>query len=186
MMSEANTEIPQLQGRKSILPASSVDRRLISSAAKHATAQEMSDAVMGQLTPAQAIDRVKVLIESATIFDEIEDRKLLMWQMQEHLTWLSENRENDKVLSTIPRMFKLIGDLLEKSHMNVSDLSTKLARDHAEYFISGFMVGFEKMLKTYSEQNEIVIEEEDIMELAQLGVEASKGYIETVTQYDTV
>ena len=48
------------------------------------------------------------------------------------------------------------------------------------------MVGFEKMLKTYSEQNEIVIEEEDIMELAQLGVEASKGYIETVTQYDTV
>lgn len=165
----------------SILPASSIDRRLISLAAKHATPEEMSDGVLGKLTPAQAVDRVKSILSSKDVWTEMEERQLLMVQMQEHLAWLQKNRNNDKVLSSLPRMFKLIAEALDKSRINLDDVSGKLATEHANYFVSGFVLGFEKILKTLAEREDITIDEDDIQDLLEIGASASHDYVERVT-----
>lgn len=165
----------------SILPASSVDRRLISQAAKYATPQEMSDAVLGKLTPAQCLERVNTLLESKMVLDEVKERRLVLIQIAEWLDWLKGQRDNDKSWASINRAIKLLSDQVERSNINIADVSTKLAVDHARYFADGFMLGFEKVLRVLEERDEIVIEEDDIQDLVEIGIGASSEYLERVT-----
>lgn len=166
----------------SILPASSIDRRLLQAAAKYATAEEMSEAVLGRLTPAQCAERVHHLLTSKTILDEVQERRLLLIQMAEWLDWLKTQRDNPKSWAAISRTMKLLSDQVERSNINVSDVSTKLATEHARYFVDGFTLGFERVLKALGERDEIVIEEDEIQELLEIGAHASHEYIERVTQ----
>ena len=166
----------------SILPASSIDRRLLQAAAKYATAEEMSEAVLGRLTPAQCAERVHHLLTNKTILDEVQERRLLLIQMAEWLDWLKGQRDNPKSWAAISRSMKLLSDQIERSNVNVADISTKLATEHARMFIDGFTLGFEKVLKSLSEREEIVIEEDEIQELLEVGALASHEYIERVTQ----
>lgn len=165
----------------SILPSSSIDRRLIRAAAKYATPEEMSEAVMGKLTPAQCVDRVKTILESKTVFDEVQERRLLLVKMSEHLDWMHSQRENEKSWGAIARMYKVVSDQIERANINLTDVSTKLAADHAQYMVEGFMVGLERILKELREEREIVVDDEDVIELMQVGVNASQEYIERVT-----
>lgn len=128
--------VGMVEGTNSILPASSLDRRLISSAAKHHTPEQMSEAVLGKLTPAQCVDRVKVILSSRDVWTEIESRQLLMSQMQDHLTWLQENRENEKVLSSIPRMYKLVSESLDKSRINLDEVTNRINDTQARLLVS--------------------------------------------------
>jgi len=150
-------------------------------AAKYQSPQEMSEAVMGKLTPAQCVDRVKTILESKTMFDEVEERRILLIQMSEHLDWLKTQRNNEKSWSSIARMYKVVSDQIERANVNLTDVSTKLATDHAQYFIEGFMVGFEKMLKSIKETQEIEIDDEEVVELMQVGAAASQEYVDRVT-----
>lgn len=169
------------EAENSILPASSIDRRLIRAAAKYATPQELSDAVLNKLTPAEAQDRVLELLESKTILDEVKERRLLLIQMAEMLDWFREQKDNPKAWAAIPKMFKLLSDQIERSQINVNDISGKLASDHAMYFIDALMIGFEKITRAIAEANDIIIPEEDIMDLVQVGSAASKEYLDRVT-----
>lgn len=137
---------------------------------------------MGQLTPAQAEERLHQILANITILDEIEQRRILLVQMSEHLTWLKDHRNDPKSWGAINRTFKLVSDQIERTNINVEDISTKLATDHARYFIDGFLIGFEKALKKMQESHdEIVIDEEEVLELTQIGVAASQEYLEKVT-----
>lgn len=137
---------------------------------------------MGQLTPAQAEERLHQILANITILDEIEQRRILLVQMTEHLDWLKEHRGDPKSWGAINRVFKLVSDQIERTNINVEDINTKLATDHARYFIDGFMIGFERALKKLGEDHdEIVIDEEEVLELTQIGAEASKEYLEKVT-----
>ena len=176
---------------KSILPQSALDRRLISAAAAHKTPEEMSEAVLGRLTPAQCIDRVKEIIASQDVWSELESRKLLLFQMQEHLDWLTENRDKEhkdmtgnSILSSIPRMMKLLSDSLDKSRINAAEVSTKLGSEHARMYVEGYTRGFEAILKLLSERGHAVVEEEEMLEIMELGVQASGKYLEKVTAKD--
>lgn len=122
--------------KKSILPVSAIDRRLIKSAARQRTPQEMSEDVLGHLSPAQCVDRVKEIVESMDVWTEVESRRLLMFQMQEHLDWLHDNRENDKVLSSIPRMYKLISESLDKSRINLDEVVNMITSTQARLLVS--------------------------------------------------
>lgn len=165
----------------SILPPSSIDRRLIRGAAKYMTAQQLSEYVLGQLTPAQAQNRVIELLESKTILDEVKERRLLLVQMAEHLDWMKEQRDNPKSWTAISRMYKILSDQIERSTINVSDITGKLAAEHAMYFVEALNVGFEKIARAIAEKGEIVIPEEDILELVEVGSTASKEYLDRVT-----
>ena len=168
---------------KGILPASSVDRRLIRAASTfNKTPEQLSEAVMGQLTPAQAEERLHQLLASITVLDEIEQRKILLVQMSEHLEWLKQHRDDPKSWNSITRTMKLLSDQVERTNVNIEDVSAKLATEHARYFIDGFMIGFEKALKRLQDQHEeIVIDDDEIMELTEIGVKASHEYVERVT-----
>lgn len=165
----------------SILPPSSIDRRLIRGAAKYLTPQELSESVLGQLSPAQAQDRVLELLESKTILDEVKERRLLLIQMAEHLDWMKDQRENPKSWTAISRMYKVLSDQIERSNINVADITGKLGQEHAMYFVEALSLGFDKIVRAIAERNEIVIPEEDILELTQVGSEASKEYLDRVT-----
>lgn len=165
----------------SILPASAVDRRLIRGAAKYMTPQELSDSILNQMTPAQCVDRVNHLLESKTSFDEVKERRLMLMRMSEHLDWLMEqHKDNDKAWGAIAKQFKLVSDQVERSNITLTDVSSKLGMDQAEYFVQGFVVGFEALLKKLGDR--IAIEEEEIIELMQVGTRASEEYVDSVTQ----
>lgn len=168
---------------KGILPASSIDRRLIRAAASFdKSPEQLSEAVMGQLTPAQAEERLHQILANITILDEIEQRRILLVQMAEHLAWMKEQRKDPKSWGAINRTFKLVSDQIERTNINVEDINTKLAVDHARMFVDGFMIGFDKAMKVLAERHdEIVIEEEELLELTQVGIETSKEYLEKVT-----
>lgn len=166
----------------SLLPQTSLDRRLLRSAAKYETPEQMSERVLGQLTPAQCIDRVKTLLSSRTILDEVEERRLLLISMAEHLDWMRDQRENPKSWNAIARSYKLLSDQIERTNINVNDISTKLAEDHARMFVEGISVGFNMLLKTLAERDMLAISPEDQPELLELVAVESSRYLETQTQ----
>ena len=136
---------------------------------------------MGKLTPAQCVDRVKTLLESKTVFDEVQERRLLLVQMSEHLDWMKTQRDNPKAWSSIARMYKVVSDQVERANINLTDVSTKLASDHAQYMVEGFMVGLERILKELREERQVEVPDEEVIELMQVGIGASQEYIERVT-----
>ena len=166
----------------SLLPQTSLDRRLLRSAAKYETPEQMSERVLGQLTPAQCIDRVKTLLASRTILDEVEERRMLLISMAEHLDWLRDQRENPKSWNAIGRAYKLLSDQIARANINVNDISTKLAEDHARMFVEGISVGFGVLLKALAERDIIDIPAEDQPELLALAAAESSRYLETQTQ----
>lgn len=165
----------------SILPASSIDRRLLRSAAKYETPEQMSEAVLGKLSPAQCVDRVHQLLEMKTSLDEVKERRLLLVQMAEHLDWMKEQRHNPKAWSSIAQMYKLVSDQIERSNVNLTDVSSKLGADHAQYFVDGFMVGFERVLRVLKEEHGADIDEEIVLEVMESGMTESKDYVDRVT-----
>lgn len=161
-----------------------MDRRLLRAAAKFASANELSEAVLGKLTPAQAQVRVDELLDSKGIYDEIKQRKLLLIQMAEHLDWIKENRDNPKTWANISRMFKVVSDQIERTNINIEDVSTKLAEDHARMFVEAITLGFDKILKVMADEQGEILEAEVIQELSEVGVNAAAEYIEKVTVSD--
>lgn len=166
----------------SLLPQTSLDRRLLRSAAKYESPEQMSERVLGQLTPAQCIDRVKTLLESRTVLDEVEERRLLLISMAEHLDWLRDQRENPKSWNAIARSYKLLSDQIERTNLNVNDVSTKLAEAHAASYVEAYMLGFNALLKALAERDMIDVDPEEVKELVTIGITESNRYLETQTQ----
>lgn len=171
------------------MPVAAQDRRLLRAAARFATADELSEAVLGRLTPAQALSRVKELLASKTVYDEVEQRQLLLVQIAEQADWLKDHRDSfsqsPTVLSALNRAYKLLSDQIERTNINVNEINTHLASRHAEYFMSGFLRGFDAMLATLAKrENEVVLDVEEVQELMQIGTTAAQAYVEKVTAQD--
>lgn len=164
-----------------ILPASSIDRRLLKAKARYATAQELSDAVLGQLSPAQALQRVNELLDEKSIPDEIRERRLLLVQMAEWSDWLREQKDNPKSWAAINRSLALLSNQIERSNINLEDVSTKLSADHARFFMDGFSLGFNKVLDLIKERLSVDIDEAEVIEMLEVGTRASADYLERVT-----
>ena len=142
----------------------------------------MSERVLGQLTPAQCIDRVKTLLSSRTVLDEVEERRLLLISMAEHLAWLKEKRNDPQSWNAIARSFKLLSDQIERTNINVNDVSTKLAEAHAASYVEAYMLGFNALLKALAERDMIDVEPEEVKELVTIGITESNRYLETQIQ----
>lgn len=166
----------------SLLPQASVDRRLLKAAKEYQSPNEMSESVMRQLTPAQCAVRVAELLESKTTLDEAQERRLLLISMAEHLEWLRSQRDNPKTWNVIARSYKTLSDQIERTNVNVADVSTKLAEAHAGTFVEAYMLGFNALLKVIAERDIIEIEPEEVKELAQVGVTEASRYLATQTQ----
>lgn len=170
-----------------IVSKSAIDRRLLKAAAKFASPEQLSEAVNGQLTPAQAIDRVKTLLASQDVYSEVEQRRLLLLQMAEFMDYMQEQAQdanNPAAWSALNRTFKLISDQIERTNINIDDVSTKLGKAHARYFIEGYMEAFYEILAALRERQMLVLEAEEVKELAQVGLERGMQYIDTVTLDD--
>ena len=170
-----------------VIARSAIDRRLLKAAAKFASPEQLSDAVNGQLTPAQAIDRVKFLLASQDVYTEVEQRRLLLVQMadfMEHLQEQAKDANNPQAWAALNRTFKLLSDQIERSAINIEDVSTKLAKSHARYFVEGYMEAFQEILAALSERGMLEVEPEEMKELAAVGLERGMQYIDAVTVDD--
>lgn len=170
--------------RMSLLPQSSVDKRLLKAAREYKSPNEMSESVLRQLTPAQCALRVQELLDSKTTLDEVQERRLLLIGMAEHLEWLRGHRDNPQSWNAIARSYKLLSDQIERTNVNVNDVSTKLAEAHAQTYVEAYMLGFNALLTALTEKDMIdaEIEPEMMQELAKVGVSESSRYLETQTQ----
>jgi hypothetical protein len=179
-MRELNSESVPM----SLIPQSSVDRRIIRSASKYATPEEMSDAVLGQLTPAQCVDRLHHLLNSRTILDEVQERRLLLISMAEHLDWLQSKRGDKDSWAAIGRGYKLLSDQIERTNVNVTDVSTKLAESHAQTYVEAYTMGFNALLKILAERDMLEVEPtlDEVQELMMIGIAESSRYLEANTQ----
>lgn len=166
----------------SLLPQSSVDRRLLKAAREYKTPNEMSEAVLRQLTPAQCAVRVQEMLDSKTTLDEVQERRLLVIGMAEHLEWLREQRDNPQSWNAIARSYKLLSDQIERTNVNVNDVSTKLAEAHAQMYVEAYVLGFNALLKALADKDVIEVEPEIIEELSRVGIAESSRYLETQTQ----
>lgn len=169
----------------SLLPQSSVDKRLLKAAREYKSPNEMSQAVLRQLTPAQCAVRVQELLDSKTVLDEIQERRQLLISMAEHLEWLRDQRDNPKSWNAIARSYKLLSDQIERTTINVNDVSTKLAEAHASMYVEAYMLGFNALLKALVERDVIDVEPEAVKELAAIGIAESSRYLESQTQKAT-
>jgi hypothetical protein len=170
-----------------IIARSAIDRRLLKAAAKFGSPEQLSDAVNGQLTPAQAIDRVKTLLASQDVYSEVEQRRLLLIQMAEFMDYMQEQAQdanNDKAWAALNRTFKLVSDQIERTNINIDDVSTKLGKAHAQYYVQGYMEGFNAILAELRERNMLVLEGEEVKELSRIGLEQGMTYVESVTVDD--
>ena len=166
-----------------LLPKQSVDRRLILAATKIGhTGQDLSDAVNGQMSPAQAVARVHELLNASTIYDEVQERRLLYIRMGKWLDDLQEKHGgNIKAAGAINKAFKLVSDQLERSQVNVQDISSKLSADHAQFFVTALIKASDIIIDRIQKQTGEVLEAEFIGELTQAGAEEAQAYMKTVT-----
>lgn len=166
----------------SILPPKALDRRLVRAAVGfNVTPQDLSEAVLGQLSPAEAEDRLHRLLNEVTILDEVEQRRLLLIDMADHLAWMKTKRDDPKMITALNQAFSMVSKQLDKANVNVADISTKLATDHAQYMVDAFMSGFSQILRVIESRGDIVIDEDDVKELIQIGVKSSQEQIAKVT-----
>lgn len=112
----------------------------------------------------------------------------MLFQMAEHLDFLKNQRDNPKSWPHLSRMYKVLSDQIERSNITVSDVSTKLAEAHANYYTEGFLLGFNKVLEIMREREilEGDIEDDQILELVQSGIGESSEYLSKVTARETV
>lgn len=166
----------------SILPPKALDRRLVRAAVGfNVTPQDLSEAVLGQLSPAEAEDRLHRLLNEVTILDEVEQRRLLLIDMADHLAWMKTKRDDPKMITALNQAFTMVSKQLDKANVNVADISTKLATDHAQYMVDAFMSGFSQILRVIESRGDIIIEEGDVKELIQIGIKSSQEQIAKVT-----
>ena len=166
-----------------LLPKQSIDRRLILAATKIGhTAQDLSDAVNNELSPAQALARVHELLKSMSIYDENDERKLLYIRMGKWLDDLQETHgKNLKAAGAINRAFKLLSDQLNRSQANLDDISTKLGETHAQMFVTAVMRGVEEVVRRMQEESGEILEAEVVQELTMAGADEARKYVATVT-----
>lgn len=166
----------------SILPPKAIDRRLVRAAVGfNATPQDLSEAVLGQLSPAEAEDRLHRLLNEVTLLDEVEERRLLLIDMADHLAWMKTKRDDPKMITALNQAFTMVSKQLDKTQINVSDISTKLAVDHAQYMVDAFLAGFNRILRVIESRGDIIIEESEIQELIEVGMKSSQEQIAKVT-----
>lgn len=167
----------------SIIPPAALDRRLIDAQRQYMSPEEMSRHVNGQLSPAECLVRVREILTSKSQLDEVMERRLLLIDMAEHLAWLKNQRDDKDSWTHISRVYKLLSDQIERANLNVADVSTKLASMYAEYFVTGYTMALERVVKSISEQtgNTEIIEAEVVEEASRQGIAVAQGYLEKVT-----
>lgn len=165
-----------------LLPESSIDRRLLEAQRSYKTPNEMSEAVLRQLSPAECAVRVQDLLNSKTVLDEVQERRALLIGIAEHVEWLKTKRDDPKTWGNISRGMKLLSDQIERTNLNIDDVSTKLAEAHAQTYVEAYMRGFNALLDVMAERGIITVEPGEVAELTQLGISASSEYIQGQTQ----
>lgn len=167
-----------------IIPAKAIDRRLIAAATKIGhTPRDLSDAVAGQLSPVEAQDRVFEILDSITRYDEVQERRLFLLKAGKWLDDMMEGHGDDpRVFNSINRAMKLVSDQIERTNIDIDDVSTRLAVAHAEVFVRGILIGVNTALDALREREEIAIEAEVIEEITKEAVTAANDYVDTVTE----
>lgn len=166
-----------------LLPKQSIDRRLILAATKIGhTAQDLSDAVNNELSPAQALARVHELLNAISIHDEVDERRLLLIRMGQWLDDLQTTHgKNLKAAGAINRAFKLVSDQLERSKINIQDVSTRLGEAHAEMFVTAVLKCAEEIIRRTQDESGEILEAEVVQEITSAGASVAQEYLETVT-----
>lgn len=168
-----------------LLPKDAMDRRLLTIAAQkvgQVSGEELSQSVLGQITPAQALLRTKELLSSLDQFTIAEQQKLVLIEAAHLLestrsgAMSSNSRSQAQHLATL----KFISDRLDASIVSVDDIITRFSREHAKFFANALVGAFE-IVRLELESRGIPLTEDQADEIIQSAAEKGLSYIEEVT-----
>lgn len=153
----------------------SVDRQLIRSAASEKRSpRELSNAVGKQLTPEQARARLETLLDESDWLTYVQERRLLVLNMRE----LLNSATKDAVTggdANARRLYldtlKAIGDRLDKTQINLDDVSEKIEEAHGRFWFASLAAGLQAM-GLELERRGITIPKDEIVEVLTVGSDA--------------
>ena len=142
----------------------SVDQQLIRAAASDKRSpRELSNAVGKQLSPERARMRLEELLDDSDYLTYIQERRLLILNLRELLDTTSKHalKGND---SDARRMYldtlKAIADRLDKTQINVDDVSTKLSSAFAQVMAEAIGNAFDAIPKALQTRGMVLDMEE--------------------------
>jgi len=142
----------------------SVDQQLIRAAASDKRSpRELSAAVGGQLSPERARMRLEELLDDSDYLTYVRERRLLILNMRELLDTTAKDalKGND---SNARRMYldtlKAIADRLDKTQINLDDVSTKLSSAFAQVMAEAIGNAFDAIPKALQTRGMVLDMEE--------------------------
>lgn len=169
-----------------LLPKDVFDRQLVREAASklgQVSAQDLSDAVGGTLTPAQALSRTMEVLEKIDPFTVAQKQKLATIELSNLISSMRQDAisiGDDKARNTMLRGLELYFKRLDAATMSIDDIVTKLSVDHAKFFASALMAAF-GIIQSEFEARGIVISDEDSKAIIEAGATRGLAYLEEVT-----
>lgn len=153
----------------------SVDQQLIRAAASDKRSpKELSAAVGKQLSPERARMRLEELLDESDYLTYIQERRLLVLNMRELLDTTAKDalKGGD---SNARRMYldtlKAIADRLDKTQINIDDVSDKIEEAHGRFWFMSLAAGLQAM-STELERRGIEVPKDQFVEILSVGSEA--------------
>lgn len=153
----------------------SVDRQLIRAAASDKRSpKELAAATNGMLKPEQARARLEVLLDESDWLTYVQERRLLVLNMRELLDTTSKDalKAGD---SNARRMYldtlKAIADRLDKTQINLDDVSDKIEESHARFWFASLAAGLQA-ISVELERRGVSVPKEEFVEVLTIGSEA--------------
>ena len=153
----------------------SVDQQLIRAAASDKRSpRELSAAVGGQLSPERARMRLEELLDDSDYLTYVRERRLLILNMRELLDTTAKDalKGND---SNARRMYldtlKAIADRLDKTQINLDDVSEKIEEAHGRFWFASLAAGMQAISVEF-ERRGVTLPKEEMFEVIAIGSEA--------------
>lgn len=169
-----------------LIPASSVDRRLLDGGSLFESPNELSARVNGQLTPAQAIKRLNDLLDSRDSYTDARQMKLLLYRAAKYMESLESDAINigdPKARTTYLGTLRMMFDIIRESTKNVDTISTKLSDAHASFFAQAIMGAFQIVNEQLLARG-ITLTPEEALEITEAAAEEGVKVIEKYREND--
>ena len=160
----------------------SVDQQLIRAAASDKRSpRELSAAVGRQLSPERARMRLEELLDDSDYLTYVKERRLLILNLRELLDTTAKETLKTGADNNSRRIYldtlKAIADRLDKTQINLDDVSDKIEEAHGRMWFTSLAAGLQAMSLELERRGNYVPKEQ-VVEILSVGSEAGLAELE--------
>lgn len=134
-----------------------LDVKLLDEAAKFKSPREISEALNGAISPERAAARINELLDSKMDYLSVKRMEQLhMHDLQQMKVLLQEKLETwgeeGDAAGPLIRLFKLIGDRIDKMAKDADDKVALISKQQAEGFVKALEIVYERVIERIHEE----------------------------------